>query len=218
MGSKSQKQAVSPNEIALAEVATAKLADYKKRWAPLMSKLREDVRSAGALDSFERQRAAGKSATDNAVQFGDATTQLQNTLASTGQGSKIKGAITGIGKDQATSRGLGFVASDQAIDDAWTEGMGRLVTMGQGESAGALEGFGQLAQRGAAQASQDAQLALQRRMGNAQLGAQAVGFGLAGGFDGLGDKMQAKFSQTGLGGSGFGTGLAYGNQDIGAFI
>jgi hypothetical protein len=30
--------------------------------------------------------------------------------------------------------------------------------------------------------------------------------------------VQAAFSQTGLGGSGFGTGLAYGNQDIGAFI
>jgi len=30
--------------------------------------------------------------------------------------------------------------------------------------------------------------------------------------------LQAGFSQTGLGGSGFGTGLAYGNQDIGAFI
>lgn len=33
-----------------------------------------------------------------------------------------------------------------------------------------------------------------------------------------GSGMQAAFSQTGLGGSGFGTGLAYGNQDIGAFI
>jgi hypothetical protein len=29
---------------------------------------------------------------------------------------------------------------------------------------------------------------------------------------------QAAFSQTGFGGSGFGTGLAYGNQDLGAFI
>jgi hypothetical protein len=29
---------------------------------------------------------------------------------------------------------------------------------------------------------------------------------------------QAAFSQTGLGGSGFGTGLAYGNQDYGAYI
>lgn len=33
-----------------------------------------------------------------------------------------------------------------------------------------------------------------------------------------GSGLQAAFSQTGLGGSGFGTGLAYGNQDIGAFI
>ena len=30
--------------------------------------------------------------------------------------------------------------------------------------------------------------------------------------------FQAGFSQTGLGGSGFGTGLAYGNQDLGAFV
>jgi len=34
----------------------------------------------------------------------------------------------------------------------------------------------------------------------------------------FGGNAQAAFSQTGLGGSGFGTGLAYGNQDIGAFI
>jgi hypothetical protein len=33
-----------------------------------------------------------------------------------------------------------------------------------------------------------------------------------------GGGLQAGFSQTSLGGSGFGTGLAYGNQDIGAFI
>jgi len=33
-----------------------------------------------------------------------------------------------------------------------------------------------------------------------------------------GSGLQAAFSQTALGGSGFGTGLAYGNQDIGAFI
>jgi hypothetical protein len=33
-----------------------------------------------------------------------------------------------------------------------------------------------------------------------------------------GSGIQSAFSQTALGGSGFGTGLAYGNQDIGAFI
>jgi hypothetical protein len=33
-----------------------------------------------------------------------------------------------------------------------------------------------------------------------------------------GSGLQAGFSQTALGGSGFGTGLAYGNQDLGAFL
>ena len=37
-------------------------------------------------------------------------------------------------------------------------------------------------------------------------------------FGGFGDSLQSAFSQTQLGGSGFGTGLAYGNQDLGAFL
>jgi hypothetical protein len=48
-----------------------------------------------------------------------------------------------------------------------------------------------------------------------QLGALgARGFGQPGGFSG----MQAAFSQTPMGASGFGTGLAYNNQDLGGFL
>jgi hypothetical protein len=49
-------------------------------------------------------------------------------------------------------------------------------------------------------------------LAGARLG-QNLGFGSSGGNYG-----QAAFSQTGAGSSGFGTGLAYGNQDYGAFI
>ena len=45
-------------------------------------------------------------------------------------------------------------------------------------------------------------------------GAAMGGFGGAGGFGG----MQSAFSQTGLGSSGFGTGLAYGNRDYGTYF
>jgi hypothetical protein len=38
------------------------------------------------------------------------------------------------------------------------------------------------------------------------------------GGSGGGNPMQASFSQTGVGGSGFGTGLAYGNQDYGQYL
>jgi hypothetical protein len=33
-----------------------------------------------------------------------------------------------------------------------------------------------------------------------------------------GNRAQAAFSQTGIGGSGFGTGFAYGNQDFGGYF
>jgi hypothetical protein len=46
-------------------------------------------------------------------------------------------------------------------------------------------------------------------------GSNAFGQGLAGLFGG---GMQSAFSQTGVGASGFGSGLAYGNQDLGLFL
>ena len=53
------------------------------------------------------------------------------------------------------------------------------------------------------------------------LGGALGGFGIAGGGMGgsnFGNNIQSAFSQTGLGQSGFGTGLAYGNQDYGQFF
>lgn len=51
------------------------------------------------------------------------------------------------------------------------------------------------------------------------LGGALGGYGLAGGsFSNFGNNVQSAFSQTPLGSSGFGTGLAYGNQDIGTFL
>ena len=53
------------------------------------------------------------------------------------------------------------------------------------------------------------------------LGGALGGFGIAGGGIGgsnFGNNIQSAFSQTGLGQSGFGTGLAYGNQDYGQFF
>ena len=51
---------------------------------------------------------------------------------------------------------------------------------------------------------------------NQMLGA-AAGAAMGGGGGGFGG-LQARFAQTGLGRSGFGTGLAYGNQDYGTFL
>lgn len=53
------------------------------------------------------------------------------------------------------------------------------------------------------------------------LGGALGGLGIAGNYGGLkalGNSAQAAFSNTGLGSSGFGTGLAYGNQDFGSYV
>lgn len=221
MGKSAGEQKETPQQRAFAEVAMAQMADYRKRWLPLQRKLAEDVTAAGKADSSERQRAAGKAATDSAIRFGEAKGAVESALSdrsgSVGS-SASKLGITGMGQDEATSRGLGFVAADQAIDDAYLEGLGMIAQMGKGERAGALRGMGDVAAMSGRQAAQDAELAAAKRAGNAQLVGQVAGFGLAGGFNGVGDRMQAAFSKTDLGGSGFGTGLAYGNQDMGAFL
>lgn len=218
---KAQEQKETPQERAFAEVAAAKMADYRKRWLPLQNKLAEGIKASGKPGSFERQQAAGKTATENAIRFGEAQAGLEGALTDSGAGagsSKFKLSTAGLGNDQATSRGLGFVASDQAIDDAYLQGLGMLTQLGRGEAAQATEGMASMARRSAEQAQQDAEISASRRAGNAQLVGQVAGFGLAGGFNGAGDRLQAKFSQTAPGASGFGTGLAYGNQDMGAFL
>jgi hypothetical protein len=169
---------------ALAEVAMKQLGDYRKRWSPLQSQLAEQITSAGAPDSQERRKAAGKASTDNAVQFGSAQDKITDTLASrTGLGSsRTKLAIASGGDDQATSRGLGLAGADQAIDDAYMQGLGALTAIGRGERAGAVQGMSQIADASGRQAQADAASSLGRRMGNAQLVGQVAGFGLAGGF------------------------------------
>ena len=125
-------------------------------------------------------------------------------------------AGTGLGVTEALFRGGQAAAAGQASQaGALGQGIaGALQQQGAGTSAllqqqGAAMAGGQLA--GAAPFVQAAQFPLQLDgMNYARTGQ----FGFGNLFGGL----QPGFSQTGLGGSGFGTGLAYGNQDIGGFL
>lgn len=221
MGKGASEQKETPQEKAFAEVAQAQMADYRKRWLPLQRKLSEQVIAAGKAGSAQREQAAGKVAADTAIRFGEAKGGVETALTSGGAGpgtGKFKVATAGMGTDEATSKGLGFTAADQAIDDAYLEGLTKIAAMGRGERVGAVQGMGDVAARAGAQAQQDARMSAEKAAGNAQLVGQVAGFGLGGGFSGKGDRIQANFSQTTPGASGFGTGLAYGNQDLGGFL
>lgn len=219
--SKAPEQKETPQQRALAELAMKQLQDYKQRWLPVQQKLAENVQLMAKPGSAERKIAAGKVATDTAVRFTEGKGAVENALTQRGAGagsSKFKIASAGMGDDEATARGLGFVAADQQIDDAYMQALGQLTALGRGERAGAVQGMGDVAALSGRQAAADAEMSAARRAGNAQLVGQFAGMGMSGAFNGAGDRLQAKFSQTGLGGSGFGTGLAYGNQDMGAFL
>lgn len=171
----------TPAQKALAETAKARMADYEQRWLPVQKKLTSQVQQAGAEGSAQRRQAAGMTGANVEQAFGTAEDKLQARLSGTGAlpgSSKANLAVAGLGLDKAQSKGLGLTGADQQMDDAYLRGLSAITAIGQGKQATADSGLVQQAQTSGAQARRDAELALQARMNNAELGAQAVGYGV----------------------------------------
>lgn len=181
MGSKAGKTEETPQERAQADHAVAQMADYKKRWLPLQQKLASTIEQEGEAGSAARRMAAGKASTDTAMSFDKAETQLEKGLTNSGAApgsSRANLAITGLGTDAAASTGLGHMMSEQAVDDAYTQGLGALTSLGRGERASVGNALTAQAKQSASQAAADAQVSLMNRAGDAQVGGQLVGFGI----------------------------------------
>lgn len=194
----------TPQQKAMAEFATNQLADYKARWLPVQQHLASTVQESGAADSTTRRMASGKAATDTAIQFAGAQDKLTSTGANTvGLGSsRAKLAISGLGTDQARSKGLGAVAADQQVDDAYTQALGALTSIGKGESAQVASSMSNQASMSARQAQADAEASMATRAGNMQLVGQVAGFGLQqGGAAAIGKGVSGMFSSGGVSGT-----------------
>lgn len=221
MSGKKQGTQETPQQRALVELARNQLTDYRQRWLPLQKNLAQSISEMGAPDSRERRQALGLTAVENTARFAGAQQKLQTALGQRGELGTSKGklALVGLGGDQATSAGLGVTRADQQIEDAYITGLSSIMKLGRGQKAEAMGGMADLATISGRRAAEDADAALANRMGNAQLVGKAAGIGLSYATKpGAGDGLQAKFSQTSLGSSGFGSGLAYGNHDLGGFI
>jgi hypothetical protein len=180
MGGGGDEVAETAQQRAMTEHALQQLTDYRERWLPLQRNLAEQVTAMGEKGSTARRAAAGKTATDTAVKFAGAQDQLGKTLsAQTGLGSsRAKLAITGLGEDAARSKGLGLTAADQRVDDAYTQSLGALTKIGQGEKVEVANGLANQAIASSRQAATDADISLQQRMGYGQMGGQVLGLGL----------------------------------------
>lgn len=179
-GGSTQIQETSAQK-ALAQNAQEKMADYTARWLPVQQNLASQIESLGSVNSPQRLEAEGKASTDTALQFSTAQGALSKSLANKGDAlgsGRTDLATAGLGDDAAKSSGLGQMISDQQIDQAYTQGLGAIAQIGQGQSAEVTTGLENQAANSGLQAQADARAALQDRMGTG--GAVGTGIGLAG--------------------------------------
>lgn len=212
MGSKAGQQQETAQERASAEHAVNLMQDYRQRWLPVQQRLAQQIESEGEAGSAARKLATGKASTDTAVAFDKANGAVEKNLANAGAlpgSSKANLAVAGMGTDTAASTGLGHMMSEQAIDDAYTQGLGALTSLGRGERATVGTALTNMAKQSAQQSATDASISLMNREGNAALGGQVAGFGLqrAMGRMGSGTSGFAAFDPNGMGINSSGTSL-----------
>lgn len=194
------------SERALAEVASEKLRDYRQRWAPMIQRSAEIVQGLKDPNAFERQAARGRAATETTAQFDRAQDQVETSLENRGVGagsSAFRLASVNLGADRARSRGLNVAGADQAVDQAYVEGLTNLMKIGQGKEETASIGLERQADLAARQASADAAAAASERAGRAEVLGTAAGVGI--GYNRFPQRPQS--TQAGLNLSGYGPAL-----------
>src|SRR5688572_2179855 len=133
----------TPQQAALVEKAQQQLADYKARWLPLQKQMATQIQQMGEEDSTARQRAKGRSAVETNVRFGQARAGVEKALTNQGRGPGSAAFSLGLGDlagNQAASKAGGMAMADQAIDNAYVQGLTALTAIGRGEKAQALQG------------------------------------------------------------------------------
>lgn len=181
MGKSSSETQETPQQAALVEKAQAQLADYKARWLPLQKNMAQQIQDMGAENSGARQRAQGRAAVESTVKFGQARAGVEKALSNQGRGpgsSAFKLGLGDLANNQAASKAGGMAMADQAVDNAYVQGLTALTAIGRGEKASAIQGETQLAAMSGRQAAADADEAAAAAAGNAQLIGTVGGMGL----------------------------------------
>lgn len=166
-------------QIALADHAKQLMDDYQQRWLPVQKNLGAQIEAEGQPDSWQRTEAKGKANADSQMQFAQAEGGVEKALSNRGvaPGSgRFDLGVTGMGLDKAKSSGLNQMVSDERISQAYTEGLGAMTAIGQGQSAQVSNGMAQQARDSAVQAQADAQASMMGEEGTAGAVGTALGF------------------------------------------
>jgi hypothetical protein len=181
VGSKSDKGKLeeTAQEKMLAQIAVEENDRYKKTWLPLQQKAIQMTEKMNAPDSFERDRARGRAAgvgTEIDMAAEDIAKQDQNRGVNAGSSNFVmrQGKL---GEERAKSVGIATANAEDAIDDAYVQGLASLVRSGRNKGDVALDNMGRSAATSAANEASGAAAGAARRSGNMQLAGTVIGAG-----------------------------------------
>lgn len=184
MGSKANKGKLeeTPQEKMLAQIAVEENQRYKETWLPLQQKAIQMTEKMNAPDSFERERARGRAAgvgTEIDMAAADVGKQDQNRGVDAGSSNFVmrQGALS---DERAKSVGIATANAEDAIDDAYVQGIASLVRTGRNKGDVAIDSMGRSAATEAANAASGAAAGAARRAGNMQLAGTVIGAGAQG--------------------------------------
>lgn len=162
---------------ALADVAKAKVADWRQRMRPLQQMQAKRIDEMGGEDSVERHQARAMATTDADAAFAQANQQAQRQVSlsgNTGQSSDKLG-VTTRANDQASSVGSTTAQTDMNVDAARIGGLSNVVALGQGREANALNAMAADAGMARQMAAADAEASLARDASTAALLSKGAG-------------------------------------------
>ena len=197
-----------------AEIARDQWETYKSTYQPLEKGL---VAEAQNFDSPERYaEATGQAAADVNSQFGLARDRLMRQPGFDPSSAAAQAGMVGLELSQAASGAVGQNAARRNVrDTAWARRVDAL-GLGKGLPANASSMLNQSANTMGNIAANEYSLADSQSRTAGRVMDRVFSTPTVSNW--LGNTGRAAFSQTGVGASGFGSGLAYGNEDLGGYL
>lgn len=163
-----------------AEIGNAMMARWQEKWAPLLKTFDKNVLQMAKPGSQARIDQTAQAGADASVAYAGAQDKLQDVEAQRGAlgSSRQKLGIVGLSDDLATKTTFDRVRADQAVDDAAIAGTQAIAGAGRSGASSAVQGLQRSAEMESRRAFQDADMALQNRIGDTMLAAKVIGTGI----------------------------------------
>lgn len=167
-GSDTPKESAEERE--LGRIAIEKWNDYQVRFKPIEDQFIQDVQRTDS--DYTEARGNANAAVQQA--FGQAEGNLADNIFMNGldpSSGAFQKTMDGISADRGLSMGTAVNEAEMGVDNQHVKGLQNVVAIGQGQSAEAMQGMGNLA----GQATNDAINRANNSFNNRAAGLQAVG-------------------------------------------